>query len=251
MKIFMKNIKWQLKWAVILIFLSALVYVFHYYIFRDIHHIFIYLIGDIAFVFIEVLMVTIVIQELLTMRDKKSMMKKMNMVVGAFFVEMGRTLLDLLNDFDKNFDEVKENFIDIDKWSKKDFPEKLEMAKRIHYEIEIGKGDLEKLKGFLIEKREFMLRLLENPNLLEHDSFTELLWAVTHLAEELSLRNDLKKCTTTDLNHLQGDLRRAYVILIYEWIEYMEHLKNKYPYLFSLAVRMNPFNPEASIEVKE
>lgn len=247
----MRNIKWQLKWAIILIFISALVYVFHYFIFRDVHHIFLYLIGDIAFVFIEVLMVTIVIHELLTMRDKKAIMEKMNMVVGTFFIEMGRTLLDSLNDFDKNFDEVKDNFIDIDKWSKKDFSEKLEMAKSIHYEIDICKGDLEKLKGLLLEKREFILRLLENPNLLEHDSFTELLWAVTHLTEELSLRNNLKKCSTTDLNHLQGDLKRAYVILIYEWVEYMEHLRNKYPYLFSLAVRMNPFNPEASIEVKE
>jgi len=251
MKIFMGNLKWQLKWAVILIFLSALIYIFHYFIFRDVHHIFLYLIGDIAFVFIEVLMVTLVIHELLTMRDKKAIMEKMNMVVGAFFVEMGSTLLDRLNDFDKNFDDVKENFIDIDTWSKKEFPERLEMAKKINYEIDMRKGDLEELKNFLFEKREFMLRLLENPNLLEHDSFTELLWAVTHLTEELSLRKDLKKCTDTDLNHLQGDLKRAYVILIYEWIEYMGHLKNKYPYLFSLAVRMNPFNPRASIEVKE
>lgn len=246
----MRNVKWQLKWAIILILLSALVYIFHYFIFRDVHHIFLYLIGDIAFVFIEVLMVTLVIHELLTMRDKKAMVEKMNMVVGTFFIEMGRTLLDRLNDFDKNFDEVKDNFIDIATWSKKDFPEKLEMAKSIPYEIDICKGDLEKLKAFLLEKREFMLRLLENPNLLEHDSFTELLWAVTHLAEELSLRKDLKKCSDTDLNHLQGDMKRAYVILIYEWIEYMGHLKNKYPYLFSLAVRMNPFDPEASIEVK-
>jgi hypothetical protein len=196
-------------------------------------------------------MVTLVIHELLTIRDKKAMLEKMNMVVGTFFVEMGRTLLDRLNDFDKNFDEVKENFIDIGKWSKKDFIDKLEIAKRIHYEIDMEKADLEILKTFLLEKREFMLRLLENPNLLEHDSFTELLWAVTHLTEELSLREDLKKCTDLDLNHLQGDMKRAYVNLIYEWIEYMGHLKNKYPYLFSLAVRMNPFNPEASIEIKE
>ncbi len=247
----MRNVKWQLKWAIILIFLSAFVYLFHYFIFRDVHHIFLYLIGDIAFVFIEVLMVTLVIHELLTIRDKKEKIEKMNMVVGAFFTEMGGTLLDRLNDFDKNFDEVKNNFIDIDTWSKKDFPEKLEMAKKIHYELDMRKGDLEKLKQFLSEKREFTLRLLENPNLLEHDSFAELLWAVTHLTEELSLRKDLKKCTNTDLGHLQGDMKRAYIILIYEWIEYMEHLKNKYPYLFSLAVRMNPFNPEASIEVKE
>lgn len=247
----MKGLKWQIKWAIILIVLSALVYTLHYFIFRDVHHIFLYLIGDIAFVFIEVLMVTLVIHELLTMREKKDLIEKMNMVVGTFFVEMGRTLLDRLNDFDKNFDEIKDYFIDIGTWDKKDFPEKLEMAKRINYEIDIHKGDLEKLKRFLIEKREFMLRLLENPNLLEHDSFTELLWAVTHLAEELSLRKDLNKCTESDLSHLQGDMKRAYVILVYEWLEYMEHLKTKYPYLFSLAVRMNPYNPNASVEIKE
>jgi len=196
-------------------------------------------------------MVTLVIHELLTMRERKDLIEKMNMVVGTFFVEMGRTLLDRLNDFDKNFDEVKNYFIDIGTWHKKDFPEKIQVAKKINYEIDIHKGDLEKLKGFLFEKREFMLRLLENPNLLEHDSFTELLWAVTHLTEELSLRKDLNKCTDADFDHLQVDIKRAYVILVYEWLEYMGHLKNKYPYLFSLAVRMNPFNPNASIEIKE
>jgi len=30
----------------------------------------------------------------------------------------------------------------------------------------------------------------------------------------------------------------------------MEHLKNEYPYLFSLAVRTNPFDPNASIHVQ-
>jgi len=30
----------------------------------------------------------------------------------------------------------------------------------------------------------------------------------------------------------------------------MEHLKQEYPYLFSLSVRTNPFNKEASVEFK-
>jgi hypothetical protein len=30
----------------------------------------------------------------------------------------------------------------------------------------------------------------------------------------------------------------------------MKHLKIDYPYLFSLAVRTNPFNPDASPEVR-
>ena len=39
-------------------------------------------------------------------------------------------------------------------------------------------------------------------------------------------------------------------MLIIEWLAYMKHLKESYPYLFSLAVRTNPFDPAASPEVK-
>ena len=45
-------------------------------------------------------------------------------------------------------------------------------------------------------------------------------------------------------------MKRAYVLLIREWLDYMSHLRTDYPYLYSLAVRTNPFDPEASPEVK-
>jgi hypothetical protein len=38
--------------------------------------------------------------------------------------------------------------------------------------------------------------------------------------------------------------------LIMQWLDYMKHLKHDYPYLFSLAMRTNPFDANASIEVK-
>jgi len=91
---------------------------------------------------------------------------------------------------------------------------------------------------------------LGNPNLLEHDSFTNLLWAVFHLTEELSLRKSLNGLPETDYQHLSGDMKRAYHLLIVEWLDYMMHLKTNYPYLFSLAVRTNPFDTNASVEVK-
>jgi hypothetical protein len=65
------KINWQVKLALLLIILSFIGYLVHFYIFRDIHHIMIYLIGDIAFVFIEVLMVTVIIHQLLNAREKK------------------------------------------------------------------------------------------------------------------------------------------------------------------------------------
>ena len=95
-----------------------------------------------------------------------------------------------------------------------------------------------------------MLNLLENPNLLEHESFTNLLWAVFHLTDELVHRSDLKKLPDSDYQHLAGDIKRAYHQLLIQWLDYMKHLKHDYPYLFSLAMRTNPFDANASIEVK-
>ena len=105
---------------------------------------------------------------------------------------------------------------------------------------------IDDLKDFLSERRAFLLRLLENPNLLEHEKFTELLWAVFHLTEELEYRGDLKSLPETDYRHIEGDIKRAYVILISEYLDYIKHLRSSYPYLFSLASRINPFNDEAS-----
>jgi hypothetical protein len=98
-------------------------------------------------------------------------------------------------------------------------------------------------------KKQFLLSLLGNPNLLEHEAFTELLWAVFHLAEELGNRRDVSSLPQSDYDHLIGDIKRVYVLLGAEWLSYMRHLQENYPYLFSLAVRTNPFNPAARAEI--
>src|SRR4030042_1317024 len=83
--------------------LSALIYFVHYAIFHDAHHIFIYLVGDLAFLPLEVFLVVIVIERVLARREKQAIMQKLNMVVGAFFRELGTELLKkLLGCFDKS-----------------------------------------------------------------------------------------------------------------------------------------------------
>ena len=119
------------------------------------------------------------------------------------------------------------------------------------YRIDFEKTEWEGLKEFLVNKREFMLRLLENPNLLEHESFTDVLWAVFHLTEELEVRKCLDALPDADYKHLCGDMNRVYSQLARQWLGYMEHLKGSYPYLFSLALRTNPFNRTASPVVRE
>jgi len=242
----MKKLKWQLILGVILISLSGLLYIFHYVLFKDIHHIFIYLVGDIAFVPIEVFLVTIVVHRMLSDREKKALLTKLNMVIGAFFSEVGTRLLTYLSDYDANRNILIEHLSEIKIWTDRDFKYTYKKFKSYQSDIKINPENLENLKNYLIKKREFSLRLLENPNLLEHESFTNLLWAVFHLTEELENRKSCKKLPDTDYEHLIGDTKRAYGILIIEWIAYMNHLRNNYPYLFSLAVRTNPFDLKAS-----
>ena len=115
-------------------------------------------------------------------------------------------------------------------------------SKSIHFGLNSREISLEELHMFLSHYKGFMLALLENPQLFEHDRFTDLLHAVFHLAEELNARERLIDLPTTDYNHLSGDLTRVYSQLVIEWLEYMQHLKKKYPYLFSLSMRMNPFD---------
>jgi hypothetical protein len=246
----MKHLKWQIFFGISLVSLSALVYLVQIEIFKTPRDTFFYIFQDLAFVPISVLMVTLIIDQVLRIREKRALLKKMNMVIGAFFSEVGTDLLKLFAHFDLHYETLSRNLIISDKWSEQDFSKIDKQLKGFDYRLDSKKGDLEVLKSFLIGKRNFLLGLLENPNLLEHESFTDLLWAVFHLTEELNCRADTSGLPDTDYKHLSGDIRRAYVLLISEWLSYMKHLKVDYPYLFSLAVRTNPFDPDALPEVK-
>jgi len=241
---------WYLLIGFLLILFSIVVYGIHFLIFHDAHHIFIYLLGDIAFVFFEVLLVTIVIHQLLLHREKKMMLKKLNMVIGIFFSEVGVDLLKFISGFDSESNQLNEKLTLKGQLTDKEIQGLQKEYENYGDGLNSGKGDLGKLKEFLSSKKEFLLNLLENPNLLEHETFTNLLWAVFHLTEELMHRKDFSRLPKTDLQHLTGDIKRVYGLLIYEWLAYMKHLRSDYPYLYSLAIRTNPFNPAASVEVK-
>lgn len=246
----MKRWGWQVKLGVVLVLLSAIVYYIHYLIFRDPHHIFIYMLGDVAFVFFEVLLVTLIIHRLLSEREKRNRLEKLNMVIGVFFSEVGTELLTYFSDFDPKLSAIQNALVMTTDWTDKEFNKVNKRLKQYDYDITHREINLEDLRTFLNNKRDFLLRLLENPNLLEHEKFTELLRAVFHLTEELCSREDTIDLPDSDRCHLAGDIKRAYGHLVHQWLDYMKHLKESYPYLFSLAIRTNPFDQEASPIVK-
>lgn len=230
---------------------SAIAYTIHYFIFKDAHHIFIYLVGDLGFLFLDVLLVILLLERLLTRRDKKALLSKLNIVIGTFFSEVGLGLLKRFNVFVENWQELEKDCEISPEWDKKDFKRAIEAVHEFPFAIDIRVEYLLELREHLIAKRPCLMRILENPNLFEHEQFTDLLWAIFHLTEELSFRGDeLDNLPETDYKHLSGDLKRAYSQLTEQWLLYTLHLKENYPFLFSLAARINPMNPAASPIVK-
>jgi hypothetical protein len=226
--------------------LSGVAYFIHYVIFRDVHHIFIYMVGDLAFLPLEVFIVVVVIERILARREKQAMLQKLNMVVGAFFNEIGNYLLRYLLSYFDNRSEISRHLNISQSWTKKDFRRAADFAHNLRVEVDCHHADLEGLKAFLAQKRVFLLTLLGNPNLLEHDRLTDLLWAATHLDEELEARPSVKDLPDKDLEHIAGDIQRLYDHLASEWIDYVEHLKSNYPFLFSLVLRTHPFQEDQS-----
>jgi hypothetical protein len=242
----MKGLKFYLVVAAICAAASVILYYIHFLIFQDSHHIFIYLLGDIAYLPLEVFLVVVVIERVLARREKQGMLYKLNMVIGAFFSEIGNYLLsDLIKHFD-NREEISQNLSIKANWTAKDFKRADAFAYNLKIDLDINKIDLGELKRFLSQKRSYLLTLLENPNLLEHDRFTDLLWATTHLDEELEARPTLRDLPKADLEHLAVDIQRMYDHLASEWLDYVQHLKAAYPFLFSLVLRTHPFQTQPS-----
>ena len=218
---------------------------------------------------------------MLSRRERLNRMRKLNMVVGVFFSEVGNPLIRFFVQADPRIEQSRKELVVSERWGHEDFARVRQHLKKERFEIDLdlfyrkavagsgfsegSKGDpgptnkhapfplveaenlsLPGLKSFFLAERDFLIRLLENPVLLEHESFTELLRAVFHLAEEMAYREDFDILPHTDRAHLAGDMNRAYRLLVGQWLSYMEHLRMHYPYLFSLALRTNPFDVKAS-----
>jgi hypothetical protein len=242
----MKAVSWKIYIGLILLGLSIVSGVLHFLVFDDAKTLLFYLALDIVFVPVQVLLVTLIIERLLNEREKLALMKKLNMVIGAFFSEVGNALMRQMVNYCEDAADLAARFGIHAAWKSDDYKAARKFAAQYKCRLVPQHEQMVQLREFLLSRRSFMLGLLQNPNLLEHEGFTDLLWAVCHLTEELEARDDLAGLPTSDQQHLRGDMQRAYAMLTREWLAYMEHLKVSYPYIYSLAIRMNPFKYGAS-----
>ncbi|MFZ2948809.1 MAG: hypothetical protein WA003_04930 [Desulfuromonadaceae bacterium] len=232
----------------IMVLTSAVLYGVEFLVFGRAGEIGFSLLGNLAFLPVYVLFVTLMIEQILKRRERESLRQKLNMVVGVFFSEVGVPLIKCCREFVRESPELTGMLKVSPQWQATDYQRCLAYLEQHEIHVDSRNGDLAALREFVVNRRTFMLGLLENQNLLEHDKFTDLLWAVFHLLEELEARHSLDVLPPNDLDHISIDIKRAYSNLLRVWVVYMQHLQRDYPYLFSLAVRMNPMIPDAHAE---
>ncbi len=204
------------------------------------HHIFLYLIGDIAFIPLEVLLVTVIIHKILNDREKQRALEKMNMILGVFFSEAGKKMLKTFIDADA---VIKVKLTDLKihpDMTDKNIKNIQYTLKKVNWHTEIEHIKIVELAEFLLLKRDFFMKLLENPVLLEHNIFTDLMQSLFHLEDEFTQRMDARNMSAADIQHIQIDINRTYNYLLEIWIMYMRYLRNTHPYLFAFATKTNP-----------
>ena len=178
---------------------------------------------------------------MLNRREEEARMKKLNIVIGVFFSEIGTSMLNFFVPADpdiKIFRESLAQFGDNENMNMKNIQG---ILKSHSYEIEFERIPVENLRDALVMKKDFLLRLLENPVLVEQENFTNLLRGTFHFYEELMFRTERGPVDHNDAKHLKGDIMRIYRLLVPEWFNYMQYLKKEYPYLFMHSMNINPF----------
>jgi len=183
-------------------------------------------------------------------RETHNRKRKVNMVLGTFFSEIGYHLIDRFSALDENINALRPHLIMDMSWDKKEFASARKALGSHTFKLTVRPDALKFFQTFFLSKRQFLIDLIENPVLVEHEAFSEVLLALFHLMDELNARGNFSTLPEPDLTHLSGDFNRAYKGLALQWIDYLAHLKESYAYLYSLAARKNPFNPKASPVVR-
>ena len=249
-----KRMSWKVKFSILMVALIIIIYGTNYLVLGDAEHIISYVWTHLGFIPVDILLVAFLLDEIIEKKEKEAMLEKLDMLMSTFFSEVGNELISQLSAANK-YKTDTENLKSIKNWDQQDFDNKLAELKdkSIDFtaDIPLEKREefLDNLRSLLVDKREFIINLMTNPNLLEKEEFTGLITAILHLDEELEHRKDLSLVTDADFAHLNGDMQRVYNKLVHEWVYYLKYLHKHYPYMIALIVRTNPFDKDANVYV--
>ena len=226
----------------LLIGCSAAIYTLQLFLFHDWKDTAFYMLQDWAFLPIQIALVTIIVGEIMNEHEKQERLEKTRILTSSFFSDFGTELISLMIPKMINFPSVAANIAMNESWTQKEFDKAAASIQTSALQLACSPDDFRQIKSLLDAKRMTLLVIASNPSLLDHERFTDMLWALFHLNDELAYRTDLDHLSQMDLLQLNVDAQRVLSETLVNWICHLEFLQKEYPYLFQLEVHRNPFS---------
>ncbi|MDD1715634.1 MAG: two pore domain potassium channel family protein, partial [Methanolinea sp.] len=176
--------------------------------------------------------------------------EKTDMLVGLFFSSLGTGLLREFARKDPDRNSLAPIVLETQSAGPGEFSRLLSGLDSRTFRLDARDFDLPAFRDTLGQNVQFLLLLLQNPDLIEHDRFSDLLFATIHLWDELMNRDILSGLPDPDLTHLSVDINRIYAAMLKVWVVYLRQIKKRYPFLHSLALRTNPFDDSAEVIIR-
>lgn len=240
----MKPVKAKLtvkQLILLLLCASALLYAIHYLIFRDLHHLAIFGLHELAFVPLEVILVTLGLDQLVEKTHREEARSKVSIIETLYFNESGGTMLRYLTSFDPDAARLRELLQVTEDWHSSDFRQAIRQLKSYPFLLDLDRIDFFGLHYHLSQRHEYYRSMLENPALTQSEAFTEMIMKIYLLWEELDGRTNLYQLPEKDRNYLAELLHEIYRELTEYWLDnvYNHSIHNRFR--LHRAVESNPF----------
>jgi hypothetical protein len=141
------RIFWELRVVVILVAVSLVLYLIHFAWFRDLYQILFWSSRSLAFLPISALVVTLLINRVISTRDKALRLDKLNMLIGVFFSNIGNELLLRISDWDAEDQYLRNHFGAPEPWSRLNRKSALAILAKHQFSVTVNRLQLVELKA--------------------------------------------------------------------------------------------------------
>lgn len=240
----MKPVKAKLTMRQLILLLlgaSALMYAAHYLIFRDLHHLAIFGLHELAFLPLEVILVTLGLDRLVERTHREEARSKVGIIETLYFNESGSTMLRYLISFDPDSAQLRQLLQVTADWRAQDFMQATRQLKAYAFRLDLEKVDFFGLHYHLSQRHEYYRSMLENPALTQSEAFTEMIMKIYLLWEELDGRTNLYQLPEEDRDYLADLLHEIYRELTEYWLDHVYNHSVHNRFRLHRAIESNPF----------
>lgn len=224
--------------------IAIALYAIHYIIFGELKATISGLILSLAYVPIGIVFNILILDKIFRKSNEIRLERRMNIVIGSFFHEIGNELMAVIVNGDENIDSLNYLCYASVEWGHKEFKKLSEIVESYECKINIDNIDLNELRSIIENKEDFLLDLIINSNLDEYEGFSKMLMRILHVRDEFDALFVDGYLDPKDKYHMTTDICNAYKALLVFRVNYIENLKNYYPLMFNRLMENSPFRAE-------